>query len=90
MENPFIRIQRNVRDATRKMEQLKKKEHEQNQKQIDKFRYFHHLKDNSYKEISDVLDEVLGFIQRYKLFKKNLKILLKFILKKKFTTSVLS
>ena len=28
---------------------------------------FHHLKDNSYKEISDVLDEVLGFIQRYKL-----------------------
>ena len=59
-----------------------RKQNEQSQKHKDKFRYFHHLKDKCYKEISDVLNEVLGF---------NLEqMLLKFILRKKFTTSVFS
>ena len=67
MENPIIRILRTCPRCNKKNGTIKKKEHEQSQKHKDKFRYFHHLKDNSYKEISDVLDEVLGFIQRYKL-----------------------
>lgn len=71
-ENPLTQMLRNLSDvvsetAAKEWKQETRKEHEQSQKHKEKVKYFQHFRDKYNREISDVLDEVRDFTQRYKL-----------------------